>query len=344
MKKAMISVIVPVYNSEHWIAETLDSLCAQTYENMEIICVDDGSTDQSVQIIKEYKQKDTRIRLICQDNSGVSAARNRGISEAKGEYIAFLDSDDYVDPTVYEKMIALLEKENSDITFCGFVRFWPNEKKQYTVENNLEKLAKNPHDIKYFLYSSQSEVKGDTLYTPDIHGAIWRSVYKADIIKNNQISFHSDLKFAEDQIFVLEYLQHCFKGSYLPENLIWYRGWTKPWTYHCMFDNAMNLCKYQSEILANNTFYSSKEKHQLTGYCRYSAFLTIINEEFMFKPDAHIALKEYYKNKDFVRLNSFYNFWQKQKQKKDIKRIVLFLLLKLRLFVLVKKFYPKKKY
>ena len=342
--ESLLSIIVPVYNAQEWICETLDSLCTQNYQNIEILCIDDGSRDNSAKIVKEYQNKDNRVRLIQQENAGVSAARNHGIDQARGEYIAFLDADDYVDPTVYEKMIALLEKEKSDISFCGFVRFWPNGKKQYAIETNLKKLAQNPHDIKYFLYSSQSEVKGDTLYTPDIHGSSCRSVFKTSIIKENHVAFHSDLKFAEDQIFVLEYLQYCTTGSYLSENLIWYRGWTKPWTYHCMFDNMMNLCKYQRKILENNSFYSSKEKRQLTGYCRYSTFLTIINEEFMFKPDAHIALKEYYKNKDFARLNSFYNFWQKQKQKKDIKRIVLFLLLKFRLFGLVKKFYPKKKY
>ena len=340
----LLSVIVPVYNAEKWVQETLGSLCGQSYKNLEILCVDDGSSDNSAQIVHAYQEKDSRIRLIAKENGGVSSARNLGIEEAKGEYIAFLDADDYVELTAYQTMIELLEKEQSDIVFCRFVRFWPNGKILHTIEENLPQLVKNPQDIKYFLLSTQGRTENNVLYTPDIHGSICRSVFRSEIIKNAGIRLHADLRFAEDQIFMLEYLAHCKKGSYVPEAFLCYRGWTKPWVYHSMYDNMMQLCRYQCKALQSNTFYSKKEKKSLAGYCRYAAFLAIINQELMFKPDAEKTIRLYYKNKEFVRLNSFYNFWQKQKQKRDIKRVILFVLLKLRLFALVRRTFPNKRY
>ncbi len=342
--KDLLSVIIPIYNAEQWLGETLDSLCRQIYENIEIICVDDGSSDNSTAVVEKYQERNKRIRLIKQENSGVSQTRNRGIAEAKGKYIAFLDADDLVTETAYADMIDLLESEQSDIVFGRFMRFWPNGKKQYAMEESFLNLVRNPQDIKYFLYSTDSRVEGDKLYTLDIHGSVCRSVFKAEIIQAHTVAFHSELKFAEDQIFVLEYLLHCQKVSFLPQLVIEYRGWTKPWTYKSMYDNMMSLCDYQCAVLEKNTYYTKKQMRSLMGYCRYSAYLAIINAELMFRKDAPAALKEYYKNKKFASLNSFYDFWQKQKQKKDIKRIFLFILLKLRLFDLVMRLYPNKKY
>lgn len=340
----LLSVIVPVYNAGEWVGETLDSLLGQTYQNLEVLCVDDGSSDNSAEIIRKYQNRDSRIRLIEKENGGVSSARNLGIEEAKGEYIAFLDADDYVELSAYKTMIDLLEKEQSDITFCGFIRFWPNEKTLHTVEENLPKLAENPQDIKYFLLSTQSRMEENVLYTRDIHGSICRSVFRSEIIKTKHIRLHGELRFAEDQIFMLEYLAHCTKGSYVPQPLLWYRGWTKPWVYRSMYENMMGLYRYQCRVLEANTFYSTKERKELAGYCKQAAFLAIINQELMFKPDAEKTLRQYYKNKEFVKLNSFYNFWQKQKHTRDVKRVVLFVLMKLRLFAVVRKTFPKKKY
>lgn len=342
----LLSVIVPVYNASEWVSETLDSLIGQTYMNLEILCVDDGSSDNSKDIIRAYSERDARVRLIEKENGGVSSARNRGLEEARGEYIAFLDADDCVELEAYKEMIERLEADGSDIVFCRFVRFWPNGKTLYTVEENLPCLAENPHDIKYFLLSTPSRMADGNLYTKDIHGAIWRSIFRSDILQNNQIRFHTDLRFAEDQIFMLEYLAHCQKGSYIPEVFIRYRGWTKPWVYRSMYDNMMALCRYQCHVIEANTYYSAKEKKSLAGYCKQAAFLAIINQEFMFKPDAEKTIRQYYKNREFVRLNSFYNFRQKQKykQKWDVKRLLLFVLLKMRLFLVVRKSFPNKKY
>ena len=117
-----ISVVIPVYNVEKYLANCLDSVTNQTYQNLEIICIDDGSTDNSPQILKTFAAKDKRIISIMQKNKGVSAARNAGLQKASGDYIAFIDSDDFVHPQFLEVMLHLLMKNEADVAFCGFVK------------------------------------------------------------------------------------------------------------------------------------------------------------------------------------------------------------------------------
>ena len=112
-----VSVIIPVFNTEKYLTKCLDSVCNQTLSDIEIICVDDCSTDNSLNILKEYASKDNRIKLIeFKENKGAAVARNTGIIEAKGEYVGFIDSDDYVDLDFYEKLYNIGVCENADIS------------------------------------------------------------------------------------------------------------------------------------------------------------------------------------------------------------------------------------
>ncbi len=121
-----ISVIVPVYNIAAFLPRCLDSLLAQTHQSMEIIAVDDGSTDESGAVLDEYAAKDARIRVIHQENGGVSSARLAGIEAAAGEYIGFCDGDDEVEPDMYERLLANLERYDADISHCGHRVEYPN--------------------------------------------------------------------------------------------------------------------------------------------------------------------------------------------------------------------------
>ena len=116
----MISVIVPIYNAEKYLVRCVDSILAQTYKEIEIILINDGSTDQSENICNEYAKRDQRIRVIHQKNEGVSCARNRGIDESTGEYLSFIDSDDWIDCTMYDDLIRLATKYDADIVECGY--------------------------------------------------------------------------------------------------------------------------------------------------------------------------------------------------------------------------------
>lgn len=146
--KELISVIVPVYNVEDYLERCVDSIIKQTYINLEIILVDDGSTDQSGEICDKYKEKDNRIKVIHKKNGGLSSARNKGLEIAHGEYVGFVDSDDYIAEDMYEVLHMYME-EDVDITFCGRIYVLPdkkykgyclNEAKKYTCEEALKEV------------------------------------------------------------------------------------------------------------------------------------------------------------------------------------------------------------
>lgn len=124
----LISVIIPVYNPGKYLYRCLDSIIGQTYQNLEIILVDDGSTDDSLQVCREYAEKDGRIKVFSQKNAGVSAARNKGIEEASGDFFSFIDSDDYLEPDMYETLIEVFDREKPDIVcYEYFVTFSDHE-------------------------------------------------------------------------------------------------------------------------------------------------------------------------------------------------------------------------
>ncbi|MCK9152240.1 glycosyltransferase family 2 protein [Methanobacterium alcaliphilum] len=121
--KILVSIIIPVFNTEDYLEECLDSLINQTLKNIEIICINDGSTDNSLNILKDYAARDNRIKIIDKKNEGQSVARNRGVKEAKGEYIAFVDSDDYINLNAYELLYDFAKKHDHDMVLCDVIRF-----------------------------------------------------------------------------------------------------------------------------------------------------------------------------------------------------------------------------
>lgn len=136
----LISVVIPVYNVEKYIAQCLDSILSQTYHNLEILLTDDGSTDSSGNICDEYIRKDNRIKVFHQQNKGVSTARNNGIRNASGEYISFIDPDDFIDKDFYEYLLNQLYKSDSDIVFCAFRKVNENGIPLTTKENTADTI------------------------------------------------------------------------------------------------------------------------------------------------------------------------------------------------------------
>lgn len=131
----MISVIVPVYNVGLYLNQCIDSILKQTYRDLEILLIDDGSPDRCKEICDEYAKKDHRIRLFHTENKGLSAARNLGLREAKGEYIGFVDSDDWIEPNMYENLLRQIEKTNTDISTCAVWSEYMNSKEVYSINN-----------------------------------------------------------------------------------------------------------------------------------------------------------------------------------------------------------------
>lgn len=152
-KRPLISVIVPVYNVEKYLYRCLHSIYEQTYNNIEVILVDDGSTDSSLQLLREYTKKDSRFKVIHQKNMGLSAARNTGIRYSKGEYLTFIDSDDYVTHDYIEYMYGLLERDNfsSRLALCSLIKTFPNGKNK-NMGNDREVVISGKKCIEMMCY------------------------------------------------------------------------------------------------------------------------------------------------------------------------------------------------
>lgn len=175
MNNSKISVVVPVYNVMNYLKQCLDSIIQQTYTNLEIILVDDGSTDQSGSICDSYKERDSRITVIHKENGGLSDARNTGLNICKGDYISFVDSDDYLSPYFYEILMGVAEKKNCDIiALKGGTSFWDGEEDPI-LEKNKEKFS--------VYYSNSYDVLERMLYQEIATGAQFK-VYKKEVFDN----------------------------------------------------------------------------------------------------------------------------------------------------------------
>lgn len=217
-----VSVILPVYNVSEYLHTSLSSLTNQTLQEIEIICINDGSTDNSLEIIKEFAEKDSRIVVVDKKNEGQGIARNLGITMAKGEYIGFVDPDDWVKPDMYEKMYNQAKNLSSDIVICDLSKYIEAEDR-YT-KFNFFKEAISPFITKDIKVKPgeilDRELINKTLLVSPCYS--WNKIYKSDMIKNNEV-FFSDSRCFQDCIFVLKSHFIAEKISYIDEELYIYR-------------------------------------------------------------------------------------------------------------------------
>lgn len=197
----MVSIIVPVYNVEKYLDKCLQSLITQTYTNLEIILVDDGSTDKSGDICDKWSCKCKNIRVIHQKNSGVSRSRNVGIQYAKGDYIGFIDADDYIACDMYENLVKMMTDEISVAT-CGYSRVLENREEKYI--SNCEPVVSGNEAIHRCLAD-----EGWGLY-------VWNKLFSRKLIFNNEhpVFFPEDLIIGEDAVWLINVLLNCKKASY----------------------------------------------------------------------------------------------------------------------------------
>ena len=201
-----VSIIVPVYNVERYLSKCLDSLTNQTLKDIEIICVNDGSTDNSLGILKEYANKDSRIKIIDKQNEGVSVARNTGIEVATGQYLMFVDSDDYLVENACEKALNTIEHNDSDICIFGHYDL---------VDEKLIKSGVNKDIIR-------AQKQNNQTYTA-FSINIWDKIYNRNFLITNSIKFIPNLKTSEDVIFNFVCQFNNPKVSYSIEPLYVYR-------------------------------------------------------------------------------------------------------------------------
>lgn len=203
----MVSVIVPVYNAEEGVGKCIESILQQTYPDIELILIDDGSVDGSKEICQNYAEQDARIVFKSRDNQGVSKTRNEGIHLARGQYIQFVDSDDYIAKTMIEEMVKKIEDEGTDLVICGW--------REYCAGYDRTELP-----------SMGRSVKKENLKTeyPEIFKRFhlnppWNKLYKKDKITSG---FPEDMSLGEDLIFNLHYLRNIVDISFLERDLYHY--------------------------------------------------------------------------------------------------------------------------
>lgn len=218
-----VSIIVPIYNVEQYLSKCLDSLVNQTLKDIEIICVIDNSPDNSIEICKKFQANDDRIIIIDKPvNEGLGLTRNVGIEEAKGEYVAFCDSDDFVDIHMYEKLYDFAQEYDLDVAYCNYVRYTDGKiiksnQPQESIINDTEEKNRNfmldmigplpsyPSDVKYLISACFA-------------------IYSNKIIKNRHIRFESERKVtSEDTLFNLHFLIDASKSGYIPFEGYYYR-------------------------------------------------------------------------------------------------------------------------
>ena len=220
-----VSIVVPVYNVERYLRQCLDSLVNQTYQNVEIICVDDGSTDASSEILTEYALKNSRVRVIRQKNSGLSAARNVGFSFATGEYVMYVDSDDWIDVCTCEKAVFKAEEHAADLVMWPYIREFPD----HSAPKAIFSEEKTFHAAECReLQRRMVGLLGTELAHPENADAlctVWGKLYLRELIAKNDIHF-TDLQRIgtyEDGLFNLHYLAHVKNATYIPDYLSHYR-------------------------------------------------------------------------------------------------------------------------
>lgn len=208
MKQSLVSIVIPVYNVEPYLRECLDSVVGQSYKNLEILIVDDASTDGSYEICGEYAQRDERIHLFKNEvNRGLSVTRNIALDNANGDYIGFVDSDDFIDPNMYDIMVKRLEADNSDMVMCNY--FWTDESGK-----------KTSHYVSYNCGRKLRGVEKIRENVMTINNCVWDKLFKKELFEN--IRFPEG-RYYEDIFIMHELFDKAKSVSITSESLYCYR-------------------------------------------------------------------------------------------------------------------------
>lgn len=300
----LISVIVPIYNVENYLVKCIESIINQTYSNLEIILVDDGSPDNCHIICNEYAKKDSRIKVIHKKNGGLSDARNAGLEIATGEYISFIDSDDWIYKDMYTDLIDLIKNHDADISSCSVYKFYENDKfnLDYDKEFNIK------------IYSNEDALRS-LIREEEIKQTVWNKIYKRNII--------DDIKFEIGKIHEDEYWTYQVIGNSKRVVHI-----DKPMYYYLQRENSIMGEKYSEKRL--HGIYSRKERldyiqqkfPNITTDAKMSLFFTCVyqyqcllrSRDSINKVDISQIIKSYLKNicfdkKDIKNLNIKQKIW-----------------------------------
>lgn len=214
-----VSVVLPMYNVRNYVAEALDSLISQTLQNIQIIFVDDGSTDGSADIVRAYQMKDPRIQLIHQENAGAALARNTGLDVAQADYVMFLDPDDVFHPELCEKLLAKARATDADLCFCGAYDFVDSVRQATSRAGSYTKLAQRIFATRQVALAGQLPKSLYQMTNP----APWNKIYRKAFLLDEGIRFQN-LRNANDLFFYIAALASAKRIASVPEDLVYYRN------------------------------------------------------------------------------------------------------------------------
>lgn len=270
----MISIIVPVYKVEKYIKQCVDSIINQTYKDIEIILVDDGSPDNCSKICDDYAKADSRVKVIHQDNEGIVSARKTGLKNAEGDYIGFVDSDDWIEPDMYEHFAKAIEQYHPDMALCEFYFSYPDE--EGLSSQQLSRPFFSRKDMEREIYPSM--LFKDRFYSFGVNPCCWSKVFKKELLENNLYKLPSEIKIGEDAAFVYPCLLEADNVAYVDRFLYHYRinnaSMTK--AYDNNLENII-LIPYDilSKVLEEDKYNFSD---QLNYYLIYLVNMVIRNE------------------------------------------------------------------
>ena len=322
----LISVIVPVYRVEKYLNECIDSILSQTYENFELILVDDGSPDNSGKICDEYAEKDKRIKVIHKENGGVSSARNLGLDNANGEYVTFIDSDDFVDKRYLKALYNSLKDSGSDVSVCRFSKYSSLGYSIYPEDFPKSTLIKNNSDEFFDFFSRYFSLKCH------VFGSVWRCLFKKSTI--GETRFDKNIRISEDLLFTTNVVFNSKNISFVNESLYFYR-----------MDNSSATSSYKKSFFESQAQLSHElcvlfAKIDKKGFDkilkRYNALLCyyLLSNELKFRksnPDYKENLKKIRKSelyKDFALFSGL----KIVKSKMKIKLFIIWFISKTRIF------------
>ena len=272
-----ISIIVPIYNTEKYLSRCLESLVNQTLKDIEIICINDGSTDNSLQILEQFAYRDNRIKIINQTNLGQSVARNKGLNFASGKYIGFVDSDDWVDLNYFERLYEAIERTNSDFACCSIKRMYPHRQSK-RLEIAKEEIICNLNDkFKYLNMPSECFPVN--------------KLYKKGLLDKFNLKF-TEGKYFEDIPFLLNVVLN-FKQMVSVPNITYYY-WANPNSTMKKQDNIKRqdfiwAWDYMLDFCKRNNIKLSK-KNQIKRKYRYTFLGLTILKIYEWETEKHYSL------------------------------------------------------
>lgn len=234
-----ISIIIPIYNVEQYLSRCLDSVTNQTYSNLEIILINDGSKDSCLEICKDYQKRDSRIIIIDKINEGVSVARNTGIETATGKYIGFVDPDDWIEPDMYENMYNTIEKYKCSIAFCNYSKDRKNRRSYKTIKTKKNVLGKL--DIINELIANMIGIEDILPKYYTVMGSVWRCLYNREFLNKFELRFKPGITIMEDLLFNIQALIYCDKVCI-----------DSGYYYHYMINKTSSLHTYNKKMWQDN--------------------------------------------------------------------------------------------